>query len=459
MNEDISEIERKIADTVQRWNMLPRGCAAVVGFSGGADSVTLTHFLWNHSKKLDIRLIAAHVNHGLRGAEADSDEEFVKAWCAEREIELKILHADVRLLAREKSMGLEECGREVRYSFFSGLCGTEGRIVTAHTLSDSTETVLMNFAKGAGPRGMSGIPPVRGRIVRPLIGVTRGEVERYCRFYQLSFVTDSTNLTDEYERNRIRHTVVPALREINPRLEEAAGRSIELMRCDEEYFSEEADKLLQESKTPEGYLLAVLRKAPRPVLLRAIALATERVRPSRLGYSHVLAMEELIRSGKGSITAAGGIQCETDGNTFFVSLPDESPRLNWRIRLQTPETQLPDGRVLRIRPIAEGEFKIESKINNLLFNNLINYDTILSTESYARNRQDGDCFRPAGRGITKSLKKLFNEAHLPPRRRGGLLILECAGNIVWVEGFGPSETARVTEQTGSVAEIQIIKEK
>lgn len=455
MNEDISEIERKISETAARWNMFPRGCTAVVGFSGGADSVTLTHFLWKHAETLGIRLVAAHVNHGLRGAEADFDETFVKAWCAERKIELKILHADVRLLARERSMGLEECGREVRYSFFSGLCGETGRIVTAHTLSDSTETVLMNFAKGAGPRGLSGIPPVRGGIVRPLIGITRAEVERYCLFNRLSYVTDSTNLTDEYERNRIRHTVVPALREINPRLEEAAGRSIELMRCDEEYFSAEAEKLLRAAETPEGYLLTVLRRAPRPVLLRAIVSAAENTCASRLGYSHILAAEELILAGKGSVTVAGGIQCETDGNTFYVSRPDEAPCRNWKVRVEGEETLLPDGRVLCIRKAPEIESKFENKINNLLFNNLINYDTILSTESYARNRQDGDCFRPAGRGVTKSLKKLFNEAHVPPRRRSSLLILESSGSILWVEGFGPSETARVTEQTGCIAEIQI----
>ncbi len=184
----------------------------------------------------DLHLIAAHVNHGLRGEEADRDERFVRDFCERNSIVLQVLHADVIATAREKSQGIEECGREVRYSFFRSLCGPDGRIATAHTLSDSAETVLMNLAKGAGTKGLCGIPPVRGNIVRPLIDITRAEVERYCSCFGLDFVTDSTNLTDGYGRNKLRHHVVPVLQEINPAFECAVERTTQILRCDEEYF-------------------------------------------------------------------------------------------------------------------------------------------------------------------------------------------------------------------------------
>lgn len=445
----------KMEETVSRWNMLPEGCTVVAGFSGGADSMALVHFLKGYAGKHGIRLIAAHVNHGLRGEEADSDEAFVSRWCGANGVELKILHADVRGLARTNSMGLEECGRNVRYSFFQELCGENGRIATAHTLSDSVETVLMNLAKGAGTKGLCGIPPVRGNIVRPLIDLTRREVERYCAQYGLSYVTDSTNLEDDFARNRIRHTVVPVLRSVNPRMETAVRKTMDLLRCDEEYFESEADRLLEGAAVERGFQIDALRQAPRAVLLRAIPLLIGREGASRLSRENILEVENIIRAGRGSVTVAGGIQCSANGNTLFAVSRNRDRSTRWEKPLSLPETPLPDGRILSFRLIPVSKLKFPDKINNLLFNNLINYDTILNTNSCVRNRRDGDSFRPAGRGLTKTLKKLFNEARVSPEQRDCLTILQSGETILWIEGFGPSEAARVTADTRIAAEIFI----
>lgn len=455
MNEDVSGIERKIRQTVSRWAMLPAGCTVVAGFSGGADSTTLVHFLSRHKEQYGIQFLAAHVNHGLRGPEADADEKFVVSWCMEHGVACKVLHADVRALAAEKSQGLEECGRNVRYSFFRSLCGENGRIATAHTLSDSTETLLMNLTKGAGPHGLGGIPPVRDNIIRPLIGITRDEVEAYCAFYRLSYVTDSTNADPVFARNRIRRSVVPVLKTMNPNFEEAARKTMELIRCDESYFSAQAERLLEEARTGGGYALVVLRGAPRPVLLRAVTLAVGQVTSARIGYDAVLSVETLILEGKGAVTVPGGIQCAVRGNTLFVTRPCRLPAEPWSVPLELPETRLPDGRVLEIREIAAKGLNFRDKINNLLFNNLINYDTILNTIIRVRNRRGGDVFRPAGRGLTKTVKKLFSEAKVPLPERGRKAVLESEGKLLWVEGFGPSEEAAVTEETRFAAEIKI----
>ncbi len=456
MNDDILTIQNKIERVIVSWNMLPEGCTVIVGLSGGADSMALTHFLLKYANSRYIHILAAHINHGLRGAEANCDERFVTNWCRENRVELRVLHADVRALAQERGQGLEECGRNVRYAFFHSLCkeNSETRIATAHTLSDSAETVLMNLAKGTGTRGLRGIPPVRGNIIRPLIEITRAEVERYCKSYGISFVTDSTNLTEEYARNKIRLSVVPALKEINPAFETAVLGMTQRLREDEEYFMSLAQEKLSNAEHRGGYRLDQLAALPRPVLNRAVMLAVRRVTKARLESAHINAVTGIIRSGLGAVTISGGIQCTAQGNTLFITGSNEAEK-SWNVPFRPEGTLLPDGRRMIISKLSKKEYENRYKINNLLFNNVINYDTIFKITS-VRNRSNGDIFRPAGRKVTKSLKKLFNEAGLEPMLRSKLAMLESGGEIVWIEGFGASQDFSVMNSTENVAEITII---
>ncbi|HEX3016807.1 MAG TPA: tRNA lysidine(34) synthetase TilS [Caproicibacter sp.] len=455
MSDELAEIERKIENTVAQWSMLPQGSHIIIGLSGGADSIALTHFLLWHAEKYGLLLTAAHVNHGLRGEEADSDEKFVRDFCEKNGLKLEVLHTDVRAIAQKQSLGLEECGREVRYSFFRRLCGKDGKIATAHTLSDSAETVLMNLAKGAGTKGLCGIPPVRGNIVRPFIEITRSETEQYCYGYGLKFVTDSTNLNADVARNKIRLEAVPVLKQINPAFEKTILRTTQIMRCDETYFEHLADEKLQEAILSGGrYNLDILKEVPRAVLLRMIPAALERVSNTRLEFAHIEAIEKIISLGTGSVTVAGGIQCKISGNTLFIEKQHELIQKEWSVPFSTHGTSLPDGRMLFVKPVI---FKNPEKINNLLFNNLINYDTILSISGFVRSRNPGDSYEPAGRGVTKTLKKLFNEAKIPTEERGKRAVLEYGGKILWVEGFGVSQEASVSENTKNIAEI-VIKE-
>jgi tRNA(Ile)-lysidine synthase len=453
---DVAEIEQKISEIISRWDMFPQGCHVVAGLSGGADSVAMLHYLCSHSAELGIQVTAAHVNHGLRGAEADRDERFSVEFCNSLGIECRVLHADIDAEAKQKSQGIEECGREVRYSFFRSLCGPNGRIATAHTLTDNAETVLINLTKGAGTKGLCGIPPVRGNIVRPLLGITRQQVEQYCAHYGLNFVTDSTNLSDEYVRNNLRHHVVPALRKINPSFELAIERMTEILRCDEAFFEEQVNRsLLNAAAADGGYRLDVLRQMPRAILMRVISTAAEKAGSVRIGYDHIAAVERMIFYG-GAVEIAGGIRCETIGNTLYIG-KEEQKVPDWSVPFVPEGTKLPDGRILMVCPIDTSKLKNGSKINNLLFNNLINYDTIINTGGIVRNKRPGDAYQPAGRGVTKTLKKLFNEAKIPVSERGRLALLECGGEIVWVEGFGVSQEASVSEKSKTAAEI-IIKE-
>ncbi len=455
--ETVSAIEQKIKGVIARYAMLPPGCAVVAGFSGGADSAALTHFLFTHREEYAIQLTAAHVNHGLREA-AGADEEAARSFCAERGIPFRCLRADVAALAGERGLCIEACGRQVRYDFFHSLLGEDGgRIATAHTASDNAETMLMNLARGAGTHGLGGIPPVRGAIVRPLAALTRQEVEVYCAHYGLSWVQDETNFANAYARNRVRLAAVPALRTLNPALEGAMLRTAELLREDDELLEAMARSALEEAKRGGGWDLAALRRLPRPVLSRALIAAVQEAGPARLTRENVEEMMRAVLCG-GGVTVAGGIQILAKGNTLFAQQPGGENE-GFCVPLSGGEARLPDGRVLRIRPLTREEAENPQKFYKFLFHNPGNYDTI-QNDMVVRTRLPGDRFRPAGRGVSKPLRRLLAEAGVPPASRGRVLLLALrdSGEILWAQGLGPCEAWSAGGRTDGVLRVEIENE-
>ena len=451
------EIEQKIRGVIARYSMLPPGCAVVAGFSGGADSAALTHFLFTHREEYGIRVLAAHVNHGLRET-ADRDEEAARRFCAERGIPFFVRRADVAALARREGLCAEDCGRRVRYAFFRELAGDgNARIATAHTASDNAETMLMNLVRGAGTHGLSGIPPVRGAIVRPLLGLTRAETEAYCAHYRLPFVQDETNFEEDYARNRVRLGAVPVLRTLNPSLENAMLRAADLLREDDALLTAQAKEALGRARCGGGWDLAALRALPAPLLSRALMLAVAETGPSRLTRANVEAMMEAVLHGGGTVVA-GGIQILAKGNTLFAQRPDASIS-GFCVPVNPRGTLLPDGRTLRIRPLTEREAENPQKFYKFVFHNPGNYDTI-QNNVVARTRRPGDSFRPAGRGLSKPLRKLFSEAKVPPLERDRRLVLEWKpdGELVWVEGLGASQAWSAGGRTAGVFLVEIENE-
>ena len=229
----------KILECVKEYNMLSSGDTVFAALSGGADSVAMTHILLTLTKEFNFSLRAVHINHNLRGDEAMRDEQFVRELCKKWYIPLTVESHDVAAIAKESGQSCEQAGRAVRYEVLARHCAQvpQGKIATAHTFSDVMETMLFNMIRGTSIGGLSPIPPVRNNIIRPLIGVLRCDVENYCKQNGLEFVTDSTNLSCDYSRNKIRNIVIPALRQINPSLEKAMQRLSSLASEDEKYLS------------------------------------------------------------------------------------------------------------------------------------------------------------------------------------------------------------------------------
>lgn len=441
--------EELIRQTVKRYSMLTGAERVVAGFSGGADSMALVHFLW----KSGIPLLAAHVNHGLRGKDSDADEEFVRNFCKANKIPLHVKRVDVAAQAAAHGEGLEEAGRRVRYAFFQSICRSGDKIATAHTLSDQTETVLLHLTRGTGTKGLCGIPPVRDTIIRPLIGVTRAQVEEYCKHYSLPYVTDKSNFSREYARNRVRLDIIPALKEMNPSFEQAVERMTQLLAEDETCLSELATQAVSESCMVDGWQVAPLMKLPPPILSRALRQIAQQVGLT-LSQERTQAAMRMLQSKSGKIDAGRGYFFLRSGDRLRIVLP-EKYEIGWSIPLELPKTLTPTGREVIIRTLTRAEYENKAtKIRNLLFHNALDYDTI-KNNSILRSRRPGDAFSPQGRGVTKSLKKLMNEEKIQVFRRDGLLLLENNGQILWVESIGVAEQARIHSETKQIAYISV----
>lgn len=258
----------------------------VCGLSGGADSTALLLALSELSGELGFSTAACHLNHGLRGEDSDSDERFCTELCGRLEIPLYKRRENVREYS-EKHESLEETARKVRYDFFEEALahfGENAVLATAHNANDNAETVLLNLIRGTGLRGLCGIPRERGRIIRPLLLIERREIEEFLAENRQNFVTDKTNFSVEYTRNKIRAKILPEILEMNPSFLSTISRMTENLRFDEDFFEQTAEKVLAESKTGRGYLAEKIDECAEPIKTRAVKkiLVNGGVEPSAL---------------------------------------------------------------------------------------------------------------------------------------------------------------------------------
>lgn len=410
--------------------------------------MSLLYLLHSMQKEYGFTLEAAHVNHGLRGAEADRDEAFVRTVCEKLSVPLHVLHADVAAEAKKTGEGLEECGRRIRYAFFESVA--KGEIATAHTLSDSSETVLQHLARGSGLRGLCGIAPVRGRIIRPLIECTRAQVEDFCRAQQIPFVTDSTNLSDVYSRNRIRRHVLPALSETYPGTQQAIGRCTELLRQDADYLDTAAKALLDSAQRPFGYDAVLLKNAHPALRSRAIAAILGTQMQSKPQLSHIRLCEALLDKGGAVQTQAGATAC-VYGGLFYMLRP---LRPAWTAQILDGFAEFPFGK-------AKIEILSTEKLQTVHKEDLAKFlccDTI-SPDVYFRSRQPGDVLTRVHSGCRKSVKKLLEEQQVPSCFRNDIPILTDGKQILWMEGVGCDAQFALTPQSKKVMRIEVIRKE
>ncbi len=422
--------------------LLPRDGLILCAVSGGADSM----YLLARLRELGYAVAAGHYNHSLRGEEADRDEAFVRDFCAARDIPFVSEKGDVAAFAVEQGMGTEAAARTLRYAFLERAADELGAavIATAHTAGDNAETVLLHLARGSGLKGLGGIPPRRGRIVRPMLDVTRAEVESWLNAHNIGYVTDSTNSEDDYARNRVRHGAVPVLESVNPAFLRAAGQTAALIREDEAYLRSLAEHFLEQYADENSVDAAALAAQPWPVASRAVRLMTGR----GMALVHVQAV--LKAAAEGGAADVPGLRVASSGGRLVFG-PEEAAPIPERALPVPGEVFVPEaGRLIRARKFMVMPRDVHKSYNIFYFQ----CENICGSISVT-GRRPGDAYRPAGRGCTKRLKQLLREAGVPPWKRDGVLILRDEGGILAVEGFPAAERACAKAGDRDIIEIEL----
>lgn len=397
----------KLTEFIRQQNLLFPGDTVICAVSGGADSVALLFALYLLKDKLGITLEAAHFNHHLRAEESDRDEAFVRSFCDRYDIPLHVGSGCVQ----PGKKGLEAAARDARYGFLRNL---PGKIATAHTADDNAETVLMHLVRGTGLKGLGGIMPVTGNVIRPMLTVTREEVEVFLEEWCLSCIQDSSNDTDAFLRNRIRHHVMPLLKAENPRLSENLSDMALRLRQDEAYLSKQAAF----ETLPTVETLQNMEPAIRSRCLESFLKQSGVREPEQ---SHIAAAEALVFSPKPSarVQLPGGV---TIGRVY--------DRLE---KLEQNESLSPV--ILSCPGEAEfGDFYVTCTAAEEILQTQEAFTINPQGDIILRPRQSGDSIRLSGG--SKSLKKLFIDRKIPASQRERIPVVCDEQGILGIYSIG-----------------------
>lgn len=428
------------------YKMLEKSDCITVGLSGGADSVCLTHLLYTLQSELSVTLQAVHVHHGIRGASADSDAQFCRSFCETLQIPLTVEYIDVPKICRETHESTEECARRLRYDVFHRVAGENGKIATAHTADDNAETVLLNLTRGTGLAGLCGIPPVRENIIRPLLFVTREQVEQYCRENNLSYVTDETNFSAEYSRNRIRAEVMPVLKALNPSVVMGVSGMTARLRAENVVLAQQANMLLQCIETGECIPITPFKNAPKPIACRALQTVLEEKIGTRCTSTHITAVYDLLFKN-GTVSLPSGVIVRS--RKGCLEFPVGEPFPEWVHTLDFTSFPIEENTPAGVIKVQKYTRKDLQNLHKDLLANAIDCAKIKGTVTL-RSRRAGDRFTFARRAVSKSLKKWMNEAKIPPESRNAVpLLVNGKDEILWIGGVGTSANALPNESTNA----------
>lgn len=291
----MNEVEEKVKKTIQKYNLIQAKDKIVLGVSGGPDSLFMLQILNKLKEELKFDIVVAHINHMLR-EEAESEEEFVKAFCQKIDIEFYSKRIDVEKYANNNKIGLEEAGRKVRYEFFEEIKEktNSNKIAIAHNKNDKVETIIMHLLRGSGISGLQGIEPIKeGKIIRPIIEIERGKIERYCEENQLEPCIDKSNFENKYTRNKIRNVVIPYIKqEFNPNIVETITRLSEIITDENQYLVKQTEKtykeiLIEEQENQTKLKLKEFNKLDKVIKNRIILYTIAKLRGSSVGIEKI----------------------------------------------------------------------------------------------------------------------------------------------------------------------------
>lgn len=446
-----SETEKKVLKFIEKRSLLTAGSTVCIGFSGGADSTALLLMMYCLKNQLDIEVTAVHINHCLRREESVRDELFCREMCRKYGIPIEVYKVDVKEEVKKTGKSTEEAARDLRYEIFRSF----PLAATAHTASDNIETSVYNLMRGSGIAGIAGIPPKRDNIIRPILCLTREETENYVHECGESFVTDSTNLSDDYSRNRIRHQLIPLMHSWNASLEKTFINSSDVLRTELDFIESESEKAYLESIDESGRKLHNISEYHAAVRQRCIS---KLLKANNISYNfqRVREIDESISENK-KINLTNDIYavCRSGGVSIEKIVPFDSNYIEKELHIG--ENNIFSGKIITIS-CKNNENKVKSAIvNKKLTNYALDYDKIVG-RLILRSRKSGDRIMPAGRDFHVSVKKWL-QSSVDREKRPYIHFIEDECGLIFVEGLGPDRRVAPDENTKMILEIKIEEDR
>ena len=448
----------KIESTDRRYKLFSRNDRILIALSGGPDSVALFHLLYHLAPKYNLSLAAAHVNHCLR-RESDDEHKFCQTLCRVHGVKFHSKKYDISALAKRHKVGLEQAGRRSRYAFFQTLCNkfSYTKIATGHTADDSAETLLLNLIRGSHLGGLSGIPPQRQNIIRPLIEITKSDIIKFIRDNRLSYRLDLSNLSDDYNRNIIRNKVFPILQKINSRALRNISKASLNIRQSAEFIEYEVEEiynkcLIDESNTQ---IILDLRKLPSYyksleswVLLKAYFRLTGEFKSP--GSNRIMQTLALDRTGAAAFLDAGVVVFYHSGRLILCRPPVRIRRISL-VRGETVRLGKSD---LTISAEIVG-YVNWSQIKTNDDESVAYLDNDKPGSLIVRGLKQGDKFSPLGMKGTKKVVDYLNEKGVSRINKSSIPIVTSGPDIVWIAGYGIADKFKVTQKTEQVLKLQL----
>jgi tRNA(Ile)-lysidine synthase len=461
----------KVKETIKDYSMFEKNDLVIIALSGGPDSLALLHMMYELKDILQINLVAAHINHCLRGKESDEDEKFVIEVCEKYNIPSYVKRINVENLSNHLGISSEMAGREARYRYFEELKTMlqANKIALAHHANDQAETVLMRLIRGCGLEGLIGIKPVREEIyVRPLIRLLKSEIEEYCSINDLKPRIDKTNYENIYSRNKVRLELIPYIKEnFNCDIVNTLNRFSETVRVDNDYLELSAEEKFHEYYSVKDNNGTICKKAfnEHPAILNRIIRMSIKNIKGNLTNVEKKHIESIIR-----------LQKNQTGKE--LNLPDGIKILNNYKGIVIIECQDKKA-VARFsnkehRLLLEGITKIKEQNFNISLNIFKNYNgkkvdknnkfikyfdyDLINNDIILRYRKDGDRFSPLGMKGSKKIKDYYMDLKIPKNERNEVPMICFNKEIAWIVGYGISEKFKVKDTTKNVLQIKIESE-
>lgn len=455
----------KVQETIDRHRMLATGDAVVLAVSGGVDSMAMLHLLFHLRTRYHTSLHVAHLNHDLRGIESAEAANFVQRQCEAHRIPVTITKADGKRLRDRRRGSLQAAARELRYRFLERVADEQGvgRIALGHHRDDQAETVLMNLLRGSGARGLGGIPPVRGRFIRPLIDCSREEIEQYVRREGIPYVEDPSNQALAYGRNRIRLELLPELaKRFNPRVVHSLANAATILEAEDTLLNDMAAKelhavLISQSRDELVVSIPLMTTLPSALRWRIIRRIAEELRVGRpeLTCRQTFAIDRLLmtKDAQGAVHASGRLRARRAGNGLVLSVRESQAKS----RITPCPLVIPGFTAIREALVSLHSDLVEKRESATLTSDtwtaLLDADRT-GLELHVRGWEEGDRFVPLGMSGRKKLQDFFTDVKVPRDQRGHVPLVVSGGRIVWVAGLRVDERFKVTDATRRILRVR-----